>query len=79
MLQSLVACGGLNKNDPDSSYVFEFLATREWNSSKGLEGIGGVALLEEVCCLWWALRFQKPMLGPDLLSPLPMDEDVAPN
>jgi hypothetical protein len=28
------------------------------------EQLGNVALLEEVCHWEWALRFQKPMLGP---------------
>lgn len=31
---------------------------------KGLEGLRGVALLEEVCQLEWALGFQKPIRGP---------------
>ena len=45
---------------------------------KGLEGLGGVALLAEVCHWAWALRFQKPMPGP--MSPsLPTDQDVALN
>lgn len=36
----------------------------EYNSLEGLEGLGGVSLLEEVCQFWWDLRFQKPMVGP---------------
>ena len=45
-------CGGLNRKDP---HAFECLVTREWNSLKGLEGLGGVAFLEEVCHWEWAL------------------------
>ena len=43
---------------------------------KRLEGLGGVALLEEVCDWGWALRFQKPLPSPVSLS-LPADQDVA--
>ena len=30
-------------------HIFECLVTREWNCLKGLEGLGGAVLLEEVC------------------------------
>ena len=44
---------------------------------KELEGLGGMALLEEVLYLGWALRFQNPMPGPVSLSLflLPVDQD----
>lgn len=29
------------------------------------EGLGGVALLGEVCHRGWALKFQKPLPGPE--------------
>jgi len=41
LLQALAACGGLNKNGPYYGLMFECFFYREWNSSKGLEGIGG--------------------------------------
>ena len=40
--------GGLNQNGPHR-LIFECLDIREWQHSKGLEGLRGVALLEEVC------------------------------
>lgn len=42
-------------------HIFEHLVSKKWNSLKGLEGLGGVVLLEEVCPPQQALRFQKPM------------------
>lgn len=33
---------------PPEAYMIECLLTREWQYLKGLEGYGGVALLEEV-------------------------------
>lgn len=49
-------CDGLNKNGPLKAHIFDCFVTREWDWLKGLEGLVGVALFEEVC--WrWALRF----------------------
>jgi hypothetical protein len=56
--------------------MFQCLVTREWNYLKGLEGLGGVALLKEVCHWGWALRFQNPMSSPVSVSLL-ADQDVA--
>lgn len=47
--------------------VFEGLVTSEWHYLKGLEGLRGVALLEEVCHWGWVLRFQSPMPNPESL------------
>ena len=41
------------------------IITREWNSQIGIEGLGGVTLLEDV---WCTLRFQRPMPGTVFLS-----------
>ena len=57
--------GALN-NSPQR-LIFECLVTRERNSSKRLEKLGGI-LLEGVWYWGWALRFQKPMLGPRVCS-----------
>ena len=51
--------GSLNENDPCSLiYLNAWLPVGRtiW------EGLGGVALLEEVCHWGWALRFHKPTL-----------------
>ena len=53
------------------------LSHREWHYLKRLEGLGGMALLEEMHNKWgWALRFQKSMAGLVSLSLL-MDQDVT--
>jgi hypothetical protein len=53
------------------------LSHREWHYLKRLEGLGGMALLEEMHNKWgWALRFQKSMAGLVSLSLL-MDQDVV--
>lgn len=49
-------CSGLNENGPVGSYI--------WMQCTIWEGLGCVVLWEEVWCWEWALRFQKPMLGP---------------
>lgn len=44
------------------AHLFECLFTKELNSLKRLEGLGGMTLLEEVChWVGGALRFQKPI------------------
>jgi hypothetical protein len=44
------------------AHIFECVVMRDWNCLKGLEGLGGMALLEEACP-WgsMALRFHNPM------------------
>ena len=54
-------CGGLNENAHLQAPIFKCLVNKEL---KGLEGLGGVALLKKVCHCGWALKFQKPMPGP---------------
>ena len=52
-------CGGYNEK------VFHWLTElTAWSPAGGTvwEGLGGMALLEEVCHWRWVLRFQKPML-----------------
>ena len=49
----------MNENGPHRLKL-EYLVTREWNCLEGLVGLGGVALLEEVCHWGWTLRFQTP-------------------
>jgi hypothetical protein len=56
--------------------MLEWFVTMQWQYFKRLEGLRGVALLEEVCHWGWTLRFQNPMLNPESL-PLPMDQDVV--
>jgi hypothetical protein len=41
--------GGLDENAP--LIYLNFIVTREWNFMKELEGLRGVAFLEEVCYL----------------------------
>lgn len=53
---------------------FECIVSREWNCLKRLEGLGGVALLEELCHCKGALRFQSPD-RPSLTWPA--DQNVA--
>jgi hypothetical protein len=50
-------CGGLSE---DAS--LKFICLNAWASVSGTvwEGLGGVALLEEVCHWRWALSFPKP-------------------
>lgn len=50
---------------PTVSYIW-MLNTRRLNCVKGLERLGGMAFLEEVCHLGWVLRFQKPRPGQPL-------------
>ena len=42
-------CGGLNKNATPLPHLFECFITSQCHYLEGLEGLGGVALLEEVC------------------------------
>jgi hypothetical protein len=51
--------GDLNKNGP-RRLIFEWLVTTDW---RYLKGLGGVALLEELCHWAWALRFQETKPG----------------
>jgi hypothetical protein len=39
--------------------MFGLLVIRKWHYFKGLEGLRGLELLEEVCHWGWDLRFQK--------------------
>ena len=56
------------------AHIFECLVSRKWHYLKGL---GGVALVEEVCHWGWALVFQKHMPSPESLSlPAPVDPDA---
>ena len=53
------------------AHLLECLVTWAWDPLKGLEGLGGMALLEEVSHWSGLWGFKKPMTGPILLS-LPM-------
>lgn len=48
LMKELNDCGGgLNEIVPIRPHTFESLDTCEWNSMMGLQGLGGVAWLEE--------------------------------
>ena len=64
-------CGGLSKNGP-CKLIFECLVTRNWHYLKGLKGLGGVVLLEEVCCWGGISGFTSPHQA-QCLSQLPGD------
>lgn len=62
------------------SLLYLECSVREWTSLKGLEGLGGVTLLEEVSLEGGLLRCQKPMPGSASVSATPhwpLDQAVA--
>jgi hypothetical protein len=64
-------CGVLNKNSP-SRLIYLNAHLSGMHYLKRLEGLVGLALVEEMCHWRWALRFQKSLQGQASLS-LPMD------
>lgn len=56
-------CGGLSKNDPYRLILYICVLRPILSDGLLLEELGGVSLLEEVCCWGWDLKFQKPMPG----------------
>ena len=54
MLSRIIqGCRGLSKNGPSGLKVLSHPEVAH------LKGLGSAALLEEVCCWGWALRFSK--------------------
>ena len=61
--------GSLNKNVP---HIFMLAYSDAWASGSGLEGLEGMALLEEVCYWKWGWRFSETQTRPSLSLSLPL-------
>lgn len=58
-------------------HIFERLLIREWNSLIGLDGLGGVTLLENMCHGGVRFGFQKAHARTGLSASLLGDQDTA--
>ena len=66
------------KEQPPQAHIFECLVIREWHYLRRKRRYGRVVvhMLEQVCHLWWPLRFQRPKSVPVSLILLPADPDI---